>query len=105
MDAMEDLAEQREGYVEVRSSESEYPLLAIGFRHDRAVLHRFSDAQNVYLLRRGLPPGTAAFSIRIMDVDVEFDGVYGFPLKEACEVVARFFGAGSTGDVGQWVHL
>lgn len=101
-----ELRTRGQGYLEVRSPDSEFPVLTLGFRNDRAVVHRFQDAEKVSLLAGdGTVASDAAVEVLIMDELAEFTGDFVLGVDHAWALVREFIRTGMPNELGEWREL
>ncbi|MEU0603777.1 hypothetical protein ABZ484_36975 [Streptomyces sp. NPDC006393] len=95
-----------QGYLEVRLPGSEFPLLALGFQDDQAVIHLFSDAERSSLLvGDGTAAAHAVVQVPIMDDLAVFSGDCVLAVDRAWALVRSFIQAGRPGELGEWREL
>ncbi|WUD74220.1 hypothetical protein OG937_22260 [Streptomyces sp. NBC_00510] len=101
-----ELRTRGQGYVEVRLSGSGFPLLALGFRGDQAVIHLFDDADRSSLLcGDGTAAADAVVEVPVMDDLVVFSGDFVLAVDRAWLLVRTFIQAGAPGELGEWREL
>ncbi|WP_331735392.1 hypothetical protein OG379_40675 (plasmid) [Streptomyces sp. NBC_01166] len=92
-----------QGYPEVRLSDSEFPVLSLGFQDDQAVIHLFEDADRSALL---VGDGTAAADFVVpapfMGDLAEFSGGFVLAVDRAWNLLGDFIRAGSPATLGEW---
>ncbi|MFD7389337.1 hypothetical protein [Streptomyces sp. NPDC059852] len=100
------LRSRGQGYVEVRRPDGEFPLLAVGFRDDQAVIHLFDAADKSSLLvGDGTAAADAVVQVPIMDDLVVFSGDCVVDVDRAWALVRDFIRTGVPGELGQWLEL
>ncbi|WP_136518137.1 hypothetical protein [Cellulomonas telluris] len=94
------------GYLEVRRSDDDYPVVALGFRSGWAVVHVLPDADTTLLMagNGSLAPGDVA-DIPVMDDVVAFDGAYVMSVHAAWSALLRFVRTARTTVLGDLVEL
>jgi hypothetical protein len=79
-----------EGYLEVRLPDREFPVVTLGFRGERAVLHVFEDAETVSLHPGdGTTPADAVVEVPVMDEPAVFSGDMASSLDAAWSLLHR----------------
>ncbi|GHD54410.1 hypothetical protein [Streptomyces galbus] len=79
-----------EGYLEVRLPDREFPVVTLGFRDERAVLHVFEDADTVSLRPGdGTTPADAVVEVPVMDEPAVFSGDMASSLDAAWSLLHR----------------
>ncbi|MFJ4846509.1 MULTISPECIES: hypothetical protein [unclassified Streptomyces] len=105
-DRFDALRSRGEGYLEVRRPGSGFPLLALGFRGEHAVVHLFRDAEETFLLAGdGTVGGDAVVEVPVMDDLAAFGGDFVLAVDRAWAVVRDFVRTGAVGDPGEWCEL
>lgn len=105
-DRFHQLRSQGQGYVEVRLQDMDFPQLTLSFRDDHAVVHLFSDAEKVSLLKGdGTVPPEAAVDVPIMDDLAEFTGDFVLSVDRAWALVRSFARTGVPAALGEWCEL
>jgi hypothetical protein len=90
-DRFNDLRSCGQGYMEVRSPNSELPALTLAFRDDHAVVHLMSDTERTSLLMGdGTAPPGAEVEVPIMDHLAVFTGDFALGTDQAWELVHDF---------------
>jgi hypothetical protein len=101
-----ELRAQGQGYLEVAHSDSDFPLLTLGFQDGRAVIHVFDGPDEVALLAGdGAVASDATVTVLIMDDLSEFTGDVVMSLERAWDVVSNFVRTGTTADLGDRFEL
>ncbi|MFE7853814.1 hypothetical protein [Streptomyces sp. NPDC057403] len=91
------------GYLEVRLPDAEFPLLALGFQGDRAVLHLFDADDTVFLLAGdGTAAADTVLDVPVMDDLAAFSGDVILAVDRAWDLVCRFVATGAPGRLGEW---
>ncbi|MDX2650197.1 hypothetical protein PV341_42925 [Streptomyces sp. PA03-1a] len=97
-----ELRTRGQGYVEVRLPGGGFPLLALGFRGDQAVIHLCDDADRSSLLRGdGTAAADAVVEVPVMDDLVVFSGDVVLAVDRAWLLVRTFIQAGTPGELGE----
>ena len=105
-DRFNDLRSCGQGYVEVRSPNEEFPVLAVAFRGDHAVVHLMSDTERMSLLvGDGTVPSGAEVEVPIMDDLAAFTGDFVLDIDRAWELVHDFTQMWAAGPLGEWCEL
>lgn len=79
-----DLRSRGRGYIEVQSSNREFPVLTLAFRDDHAVVHLMSAAERMSLLAGDDSlPSDAEVEVPIMDELVVFTGDFVLRIDRA----------------------
>lgn len=100
------LRSRGQGYLEVRLSGGEFPLLTIGFQDDQAVIHLFDDAEKSSLLvGDATATADAVVQVPIMDDLAVFSGDCVLAVDRAWALVHHFILTGAPGELGQWRAL
>ena len=95
-----------QGYLEVRLSGGEFPLLTLGFQDDQAVIHLFDAAEKSSLLvGDGTAAADAVVQVPIMDDLAVFSGDYVVAVDRAWALVRNFIQTGAPGELGEWREL
>ncbi|MFF0304405.1 hypothetical protein ACFYTV_27310 [Streptomyces sp. NPDC004562] len=95
-----------QGYLEVRLPDSEFPLLALGFQGDQAVIQLFDDAETSSLLvGDGIACADAVVQVPIMDDPTLFSGDCVLAVDRAWALMLDFVQTGRPGDLGEWREL
>lgn len=95
-----------QGYLEVRMPDRDFPVLALGFRKGRAVIHLMQDPDQISLLTGGgSVPRESLVEIQAMDDLVEFTGDFVLGIDSACTLVQEFLRTGETTELGEWRDL
>ncbi len=105
-DRFNDLRSCGQGYVEVRSSNREFPVLILAFRGNHAVVHLMSDTERMSLLVGDgtVAPG-AEVEVPIMDDLAVFTGDFVLDTDRAWELVHDFTQTRAAGPLGEWCEL
>jgi transposase len=105
-DHFNELRSRGQGYIEVRLPVSEFPLLALGFQGDQAVIHRFDDAERSSLLvGDGTAAADAMVDVPVMDDLAAFSGDFVLTVDRAWALVHDFIQTGVPGELGDWCEL
>ena len=105
-DHFNELRSRGQGYLEVRLPECDFPQLSLGFRDDHAVIHLFSNAEEMSLLMGdGTVPSRAVIDVPIMDDLTEFTGDFVLSVDRAWDLVRDFVRTGAPRDLGEWCEL
>ncbi|MET8860751.1 hypothetical protein [Streptomyces sp. NPDC004579] len=105
-DRFNDLRSRGQGYVEVRSSNKEFPVLTLAFRDDHAVVHLMSDTERISLLvGDGTVPSGDEVEVPIMDDLAVFTGDFVLDIDRAWDLVHDFTQTRAIGPLGQWRKL
>lgn len=92
-----------QGYVEVRSSNKEFPVLILAFRGDHAVVHLMSDTERMSLLvGDGTLPSGAEVEFPIMDDLAVFTGDFVLDTDRAWGLVRDFTQTWAACPLGEW---
>lgn len=95
-----------QGYLEVRLSGSEFPLLTLGFQDDQAVVHLFNDADRCSLLAGdGTAAADSVVQVPILDDVALFSGDFVLAVDRAWALLGNFIQAGSPCELGEWCEL
>ncbi|MEV0745799.1 MULTISPECIES: hypothetical protein [unclassified Streptomyces] len=101
-----DLRSHSQGYIEVRLPNRVFPVLALAFRDDHAVVHLMSDAERTFLLvGDGTAPSGDEVQVPIMDDLVTFTGDYVLDVNRAWNLVHDFWHTQAVGALGEWCEL
>jgi hypothetical protein len=102
----DELISHPEGYIEVRNSNQEHPLLIMSFRAGQAVIHRAEGATSMSLLHGdGSVPPDATIEVPIMDDLAVFAGDFVLTLDHAWRLMREFSRTGEVDDLGDWYGL
>ncbi|MFF4901813.1 hypothetical protein [Streptomyces sp. NPDC001068] len=102
-DRFNDLRSLGQGYMEVRSSKREFPVLTLAFRKDHAVVHLLSDTERMSLLAGdGTVPSGAEVGVPIMDDLAAFTGDFVLDPDRAWHLVRDFTQRRVAGPLGEW---
>ena len=105
-DLHDELRARSQGYIEVRLSTGEFPLLTMGFRGNHAVLHLFQDVETASLLvGDGSVAANTVIDVPIMDEQAEFTGRFVLSADHAWGVMWHFIETGEPRDLGEWCEL
>ncbi|MFJ1874309.1 hypothetical protein [Streptomyces chartreusis] len=105
-DRFNDLRSCGQGYVEVRSSNREFPVLILAFRGNHAVVHLMSDTERMSLLvGDGTVASGAEVEVPIMDDLAVFTGDFVLDTDRAWELVHDFTQTRAAGPLGEWCEL
>ncbi|MEV6989122.1 hypothetical protein AB0N87_07745 [Streptomyces sp. NPDC093228] len=105
-DHFNELRTRGQGYLEVRLSGSEFPLLTLGFQGDQAVIHLFDDAERSSLLiGDGTASADAIVEVPVMDDVAAFSGDFVLAVDRAWGLVCTFLQAVAPGELGEWCEL
>ncbi|MFG2409087.1 hypothetical protein ACGFR8_33025 [Streptomyces brevispora] len=100
-----DLRSRGQGYIEVRLPNREFPVLALAFRDDHAVVHLMSDTERTSLLvGDGTVPSGDEVEVPIMDDLVTFTGNFVLDIDRAWKV-HDFSHTQAVGALGEWCEL
>jgi hypothetical protein len=106
LELFDSLTARGDGYVEVRRADSDFPLITIGFRGSRAVVHAASDTDSMSLLRGdGSLLATESVDVPIMDDSAAFTGDFVSTVDRARVVLEQFMLTGDVGTLGEWWRL
>ncbi|MER5618239.1 hypothetical protein [Streptomyces sp. NPDC002215] len=95
-----------QGYLEVRLSGSEFPLLTLGFQDDQAVIHLFDDAgRSSLLVGDGTAAADSVVQVPIMDDLAVISGNFVLAVDRAWALLRNFIQEGSPGELGEWCEL
>ncbi|MDT6986813.1 hypothetical protein ACFSUJ_27800 [Streptomyces lusitanus] len=95
-----------QGYLEVRLPAGEFPLLALGFRDDQAVIHLFSDPERSSLhVGDGTAAADAVVQVPITDDSAAFGGDCVLAVDHAWALMLTFVQAGRPDELGEWREL
>jgi hypothetical protein len=97
-----------QGYLEIRLSTDDSPLVAVSFRGDHAVVQQLTDSEepkSFLLVGDGslAPDGTV--DVPFMDDDAGFTGDFVMSPDRAWDAVREFVRIGSVGGMGEWYEL
>lgn len=105
-DHFDELRSHGQGYLEVRLPGGSFPLLTLGFRGDRAVIHRFDEAERSSLLTGdGSAAADDAVDVPVMDDLGVFSGNFVLTVDRAWALVRDFVQTGAPGELGEWCEL
>ncbi|MET9119378.1 hypothetical protein ABZX38_35010 [Streptomyces longwoodensis] len=105
-DRFNDLRSCGQGYVEVRSPDREFPVLALAFRDGQAVVHLMSDTERMSLLvGDGTVPSGTEVQVPIMDDLAVFTGDFVLDIDRAWDLVQDFTQTRAAGPLGEWCEL
>ncbi|WP_020136589.1 hypothetical protein [Streptomyces sp. 351MFTsu5.1] len=105
-DRFSDLRALGQGYVEVRSSDQEFPVLTLAFREDHAVVHLMHDRERISLLvGDGTVPPEAEVDVPVMEELAVFTGDFVLETDRAWELVLDFTQTWAVGPLGEWWEL
>jgi hypothetical protein len=95
-----------QGYLEVRSTEREFPLVMVGFRGGFAVMHCASTPdQTALLYGDGSVAAEATIEVPIMDELAIFTGEFVLNTVGARKALKDFVGSGDPASLGEWCDL
>ncbi|WP_306204970.1 hypothetical protein [Actinoplanes sp. RD1] len=101
-----ELRRHGQGYLEIGLPDREYPLLTMGFRENHAVIHLFTNADQVLLLEGdGTAPSTAEVEVPVIDDAAVFTGDFVLDVDQAWDRVRSFVRTASPSCLGQWCEL
>ena len=94
------------GYLELRSAAAAYPVLTVGLRDGRAVLHCFTAADTVALLEGdGSALPNEDFDLPIFDEAATFTGRFIVAASRARHAIIEFIETGNPAALGRWQTL
>lgn len=100
------LRSRNQGYVEVHFGDAQFPLLTLGFRGDKAVIHLFVNEESVSLLvGNGSMSSDETIEVPVMDDVTPFAGDFALSVDEGWEIVQKFLRTGTFEDLGEWCEL
>jgi hypothetical protein len=95
-----------QGYVEVRSVEDEFPLVTVGFRGERAVVHCAFGSDQMALLRGDGSVGSGeTVEVPILDELATFSGDFVLDTAGVREVLRTFVEGAGPASLGEWFDL
>lgn len=95
-----------EGYAEVSSGGSGYPLLTFSFRGTAAVVHCFPSPEQVLLLvGDGVVGDEDALDFPVLDMDCPFTGAFISRWDRARRIADEVLRGGSLEGVGRWERM
>jgi hypothetical protein len=95
-----------QGYLEVRLPGSAFPLLALGFRGDQAVVHRFDAAERSFLLAGDdIAAADTVVDVPVMDDLGLFTGNFVVSVDRAWAIVRDFIQTRAPDEQGEWCEL
>jgi hypothetical protein len=95
-----------QGYLEVRSTGHEFPLITVGLRDGFAVIHCASASdQMALLLGDGSVPPEETVQVPIMDELATFTGGFVLNAARARKVLEDFVDSGNPATLGKWCDL
>ncbi|MGW0835759.1 hypothetical protein [Streptomyces prunicolor] len=101
-----DLRSRGQGYVEVRSPDRDFPVLALAFRDDHAVVHLMSDTGRISLLAGdGTVPSGVEVEVPVMDVLAAFTGDFVLDVDRAWNLVRGFMQTRAADPLGEWCEV
>ncbi|MFD6285256.1 hypothetical protein [Streptomyces sp. NPDC060205] len=100
-DRFSDLRSRGQGYVEVRSPHTEFPVVTLAFRGDHAVIHLMRDTVRMSLL---VGDGTVVTEaeVPVMNESVAFSGEFVLNIDRAWDLVTCFIRTWAPGPLGEW---
>ncbi|WP_406126098.1 hypothetical protein [Streptomyces sp. NBC_00989] len=102
-DRFDDLRSRGQGYVEVRLPNREFPVLALAFRDDHAVVHLMSDTERMSLLMGdGTVSSGAEVEVPVIDDLAAFTGNFVLDTVRAWDLVHDFIRTRAAGPLGEW---
>ncbi len=106
-DFFQKLRARGEGYVEVRREDAAFPRLALAFRDERAVVHRFDNDETCNLLYGdGVIPAGSEVVVPVIDDDSSlFTAEFVSGLDRAWGIVCEFAETGNSDNSGEWEEL
>ncbi|MFV8184528.1 hypothetical protein [Streptomyces sp. AF1B] len=105
-DRFNDLRAVGQGYVEVRSPTSEFPVLSLAFRDDHAVVHLMSDTERMSLLvGDGTVSSSAEVEVPIMNDLAAFTGDFVLDVDRAWGLLHDFARVWVASPLGEWRAL
>lgn len=94
------------GYLEVRASEDDFPVLTVGVVEDRAVVHCLSSPDRIELLRGdGSLSPNEILELQIMDEPATFTGDVIVAASTARVVLEGFVRSDDLTTLGEWCEL
>lgn len=95
-----------QGYLEIRLPDGEFPLLALDFRDDQAVIHLFdADGASFLLAGDGTAVADAVGQAPVMDDLAAFRGDCVLAVDRAWVLVRSFVQKGAPDELGEWRGL
>lgn len=95
-----------QGYLEVRSTDHEFPLISLGFRHGCAVIHCASNPERMSLLcGDGSVAERDTVEVPIMDDLATFSGDFVVSAARARGVLLTFVRGADPSSLGEWCDL
>ena len=95
-----------QAYLEVRSTEHEFPLVTVGFRGGFAVIHCGSNPDVMALLYGdGSVAAGETAEVPIMDELATFTGEFVLTTATARKALQQFVGSGNPASLGEWCDL
>jgi len=102
-DRFNDLRSRGQGYAEVRSRNSDFPVLTLAFRGDHAVVHLMSDTGRMSLLAGdGTVPSGVEVEVPVMDDLAAFTGDLVLDVDRAWNLVHDFMQTWEADPLGEW---
>jgi len=102
-DRFNDLRSRGQGYAEVRSRNSDFPVLTLAFRGDHAVVHLMSDTGRMSLLAGdGTVPSGVEVEVPVMDDLAAFTGDFVLDVDRAWNLVHDFMQTWEADPLGEW---
>ncbi|MFE6288249.1 hypothetical protein [Streptomyces sp. NPDC057877] len=93
-----ELRARGQGYLEVRSPDGVFPLLALGFRGRLGVIHLFEDAEtSSVLVGDGIAAADAVVEVPVMDELASFGGTFVWAVDHAWSLLHHFVRTGVPG--------
>lgn len=100
------LQSRGEGYLEMRQSNHKFPLLTVGFRGDRAIIHSFVDSETTRLLYGDESVhAERQIEVPIMEENGLFTGAFVISSTRLSGIVQEFLRTGSVDKLGEWEEL
>ncbi|MEV8593614.1 hypothetical protein [Streptomyces sp. NPDC052012] len=105
-DRFNDLRSSGQGYVEVRSSYREFPVVMLAFREGHAVVQLMSDAERMSLLvGDGTVPSGTEVEVPIMDDLAVFTGDFVLDADRAWDLMHDFLQTWTVSHLGEWCEV
>jgi hypothetical protein len=105
-DRFDDLRSRGHGYIEVRSPDTEFPVLSLAFRDDHAVIHLMRSPERMSLLiGDGTVPSGAEVEVLMVDDLVAFTGDFVLDIDRAWDLICEFTQTRAAGSLGEWCEV
>lgn len=100
----ETLTTRGQGYVHV-SGADDYPVVALGFRGDVAVIQAFTSGESVSVLNGDGPVASGTVEVLVMDDLCVFSAHNACTLQRGWSVIELFWSGVAIADLGEWTEL